>query len=66
MEKALLEILMTTAQRTGDYAATLGFCKGTFRSILQNADAKDYERIEQLSKEALEMIDNIFIKNQIK
>jgi len=66
MEKALLEILKATAERTGDYAGTLGFCRGTFNLILQNADAKDYQRIEQLSHQALEMIEDIFIKNQIK
>lgn len=66
MEKALLEIIEKTAQRTGDYAGTLGFCRGTFNLILQKADEKDYERIEQLSHQALEMIEDIFIKHQVK
>jgi len=66
MEQALLELLEKTALRTGDYAGTLGFCRGTFNLILQNAKEEDYERIEELSHKALEMIEDIFIKHQVK
>ena len=59
------ELYLKNANRAADYAGALGFSRGTLTLILKYVKEKDFERIEDLSHEALEEIENIFIKHQI-
>ncbi len=60
-----LELWGKTQLKAADYAGTLGFSRGTFNLILKYAKDGDIKRIENLSHEALEQIENVFIKYQI-
>ena len=59
------ELYLKNAVRAADYAGALGFSRGTLTLILKYVKEKDFERIEDLSHEALEEIENVFIKHQI-
>lgn len=60
------ELYLKNAVRAADYAGALGFSRGTFELILHYVREGNLERIEELSHEALEEIENVFIKHQIK
>ena len=59
------ELYIKNGIRAADYAATLGFSRGTLTLILKYVKEKDIERIEELTHEALEEIENVFIKHQV-
>ncbi len=60
------ELYLKNAVRSADYAGALGFSRGTLNLILNYVREGNLERIEELSHEALEEIENVFIKHQIK
>jgi len=60
------ELYLKNAVRAADYAGALGFSRGTLNLILNYVSEGNLERIEELSHEALEEIENVFIKHQIK
>jgi hypothetical protein len=59
------ELYLRNTNRAADYAGALGFSRGTLNLILKYVKENDIERIESLAHEALEEIENIFIKHQI-
>lgn len=59
------ELYLKNAMRAADYAGALGFTRGTLQIILNNVKDKNIERIEELTHEALEEIENVFIKHQV-
>lgn len=59
------ELYCKTQLKAGDYAGTLGFSRGSFNLILQYAKEGNLKRIEEISHEALEQIENVFIKYEI-
>lgn len=61
----ILELWGKTQLKAGDYAGTLGFSRGTFNLILEYVKEGDLRRIEEITHEALEQIENVFIKYEI-
>jgi hypothetical protein len=59
------ELYLKNANKAADYAGALGFSRGTLTLILKYVKEKNFERIEDLSHEALEEIENVFIKHEI-
>ena len=59
------ELYLKNAMRAADYAGALGFSRGTLSLILNYVKEKNLERIEELTHEALEEIENVFIKYQV-
>jgi hypothetical protein len=57
------ELYLKNANKAADYAGALGFSRGTLTLILKYVKEKNFERIEDLSHEALEEIENVFIKH---
>lgn len=59
------ELYCKTQTKAFDYAGTLGFSRGTLNLILNYVKEGNLERIEKISHEALEQIENVFIKYEI-
>jgi hypothetical protein len=59
------ELYLKNANRAADYAGALGFSSGTLNLILNYVREGNLNRIEELTHEALEEIENVFIKHQI-
>lgn len=59
------ELYLKNAVRAADYAGALGFSRGTLSLILNYVKEKNFDRIEELTHEALEEIENVFIKHQV-
>ncbi len=59
------ELYLKNAVKAADYAGALGFSRGTLNLILNYVREGNLNRIEELTHEALEEIENIFIKHQI-
>ena len=64
--ETIAELYLINANRAADYAGALGFSRGTLYLILKYLKEKDFDHVEKLTHEALEEIENIFIKHQIK
>ena len=64
--QTLGDLYLKNALRSADYAGALGYSSQTLKFILNYAKDKDFERIEELAHSALEQIENVFIKHEVK
>lgn len=64
--ETLGELYLKNSNRAADYAGALGYTRGTLNLILHYVKENNIERIEELTHSALEEIENVFIKYQIK
>lgn len=65
MTNETFDLIIKNTIKSADYAGTLGFSRGSLNLILQYVKDGNLKRIEEISHEALEQIENVFIKYQI-
>jgi len=60
------ELYLKNSNRAADYAGALGYSRGSLNLILHYVKENNIERIEEIAHSALEEIEDVFIKHQIK
>lgn len=60
------ELMHKPLSRAADYAGALGFSRSSFNLILHYVKENNIKRIEELAHSALENIEDVFIKHEIK
>lgn len=60
------ELMHKPLSRAADYAGALGFSRGSLNLILHYVKENNIQRIEELAHSALENIEDVFIKHEVK